>query len=709
MKNRRIFKIMCFLLLLTVFSVRLYKVQVEASTPYKTYTLDRYGELVETQDAYDPIKSVKNIEIDGKNESFNNAQDLFIDEDDYLYLVDTKNKRVIIMDRDFNYINSFGTGFTLPNGEPDLDKDLIQPLGIFVRDEYIYVADYGDEGDTKSGKIVVYNYDKVLNKVEYLRTLKCPTSQILTVDDFIFRPQKIAVDANHTMYIVSKGSSNGVLLVNSENRFLNFFAPNQTDGNLWDTIKSYLYGNNENVLMTKKIPAAPTNVMLDDSGYIYTVTSTVVQNNIGDTVKKVNIGGVNFYPEDMNVASSFIDSWSSGFNTIYALTSNGFIYEYDTEGNLLFRFGGNIASDEQLGLFKAASSIATDSEGKLYVVDPNSNAIQVFTKTNFTTKVHDALVLYMSGKYVESKALWEEVLRYNSMFDLAHKAIGLAYYLEGDFELAMDKFKVAYDKENYSEAFWEVRNNFLMNNLSTMVLVIVGLLVVFGTIKKLNDKYGFLNSKIDKVKEFFTRKRIADALIFFKFIKHPYDTIYDIRKDKSIKVYNGFIMLGIVFVVYLIHVTFTGFIFNNIVLEKTILLKECTKVILPIILFVVANYLVSSLMNGEGTLRCIFMNTMGALVPVVVLLPAIVLISNGLTYNEAFIYYFAVGIMLTWTVILLIATIKETHNYTLKQTFANIFLTIFMMLIIIIVMILVYLIVSQVVGFVVDIVKEVMF
>ena len=149
--------------------------------------------------------------------------------------------------------------------------------------------------------------------------------------------------------------------------------------------------------------------MLDDSGYIYTVTSTVVQNNIGDTVKKVNIGGVNFYPEDMNVASSFIDSWSSGFNTIYALTSNGFIYEYDTEGNLLFRFGGNIASDEQLGLFKAASSIATDSEGKLYVVDPNSNAIQVFTKTNFTTKVHDALVLYMSGKYVESKALWEEV------------------------------------------------------------------------------------------------------------------------------------------------------------------------------------------------------------------------------------------------------------------------------------------------------------
>ena len=156
-------------------------------------------------------------------------------------------------------------------------------------------------------------------------------------------------------------------------------------------------------------------------------------------------------------------------------------------------------------------------------------------------------------------------------------------------------------------------------------------------------------------------------------------------------------------------ITNTGFIFNNIVLEKTILLKECTKIIFPIILFVVANYLISSLMNGEGTLRCIFMNTMGALVPVVLMLPFIVIITNGLTYNEAFIYYFAIGIMLTWTGVLLIATLRETHNFSVKQTFANIFLTVIMMFIIIIVLILVYLIISQVAGFFVDIFKEVIF
>lgn len=714
MKNirRNLFKCIFVLLILVVCIVKFNNMEANASAPYKTMTLNRYGELVETQDAYEPIMSTKTItgmpvkpdtpsENDKRNydSTFNNAQDLFIDDNDTLYLVDTDNQRIVIMDKHFNFINSFG------------ETDLKKPLGVFVRDNFIYVADYGTEDDQKSGKIVVFNYDRKNNNiiVEDKKVFEKPNSQLLEVDNFIFRPQKIAVDKNHTMYIVSKGSSNGILLVNSNNRFLNFFAPNQTSGTFWDTIKNFLYSNNENVLLSKKIPPAPTNVMLDDSGYIYTVTTTVVQNGLGDTVKKVNIGGINFYPENMTVASSFIDCWSSDYKTIYALTSNGFIYEYDIEGNLLFKFAGKIASDEQLGLFKAASSIATDSDGNLYVVDPNSNAIQVFRKTLFTEKVHSALVLYMSGKYVESKALWEDVLRYNSMFDLAHKGIGLAYYLDGEYEEAMEKFEIAYAKEEYSEAFWEVRNTFIMNNLTTVVIVVVSVLVALVIALKLNKKYQYLSPVTTRCKKVLANKHVKDGLIFFRFLRHPLDTIYNIRVDKSIKSYNGLIMLAIIFVVYILNITCTGFIFNSVILEKTILLKEAMKIILPIILFIIANYLISSLMNGEGTLRCIFMNTMGALSPIVVMLPIIIIISNVLTYNEAFIYWFGMGIMFAWTVILVLVTLKETHNFTAKQTFVNVFLTILMMFIIIIVVILVYIIVAQLCGFGVDIFKEVIF
>ena len=36
----------------------------------------------------------------------------------------------------------------------------------------------------------------------------------------------------------------------------------------------------------ENLPAPPTNVFLDDSGYIYTVTKSIIQNNLGDTLKR---------------------------------------------------------------------------------------------------------------------------------------------------------------------------------------------------------------------------------------------------------------------------------------------------------------------------------------------------------------------------------------------------------------------------------------
>ena len=184
---------MCILVLVLV-SMFVAPVTLKASAPYVTQTVNRYGEIVETQDAYEPISSVKTIDINGvSTESFKDAQDLFIDDDDYLYLVNNvfipatgnepqqKYGEVIIMDKNFNHLASLGK-----------DK-LVKPSGVFVRDEYIYIADEGDE--TNPGQIVVYTYDKETNTVTYDKTFNCPESNLLKVEGFVFKPQKIAVDA----------------------------------------------------------------------------------------------------------------------------------------------------------------------------------------------------------------------------------------------------------------------------------------------------------------------------------------------------------------------------------------------------------------------------------------------------------------------------------------------------------------------------------
>ncbi|MCK9537301.1 MAG: hypothetical protein M0R05_06980, partial [Bacilli bacterium] len=656
---------------------------VAGSAPYKTETVNRFGELIPTQDAYEPYYNLAVFSYDGNKESLNKPQDIFIDGDDYIYLVDTGNRRIVIFDGAWHCLNIFGT---------DL---MMKPQGIFVRDNRIYIADYGTESDNQSGRIFIYDFNKTTNTVTFFKALGVPKSPILTVENFIYRPQKISVDQNGTMYITSQGASNGILLVNNENRFLNYFAPNAPSGSFWDLVKDFFYGNKKDVLITKKIPPAPINVMLDDTGYIYTVTRTVVRNDLGDALKRVNIGGINFFPYDMVSAGSFVDCWSSAYGTVYAVTANGYVYEYDIEGNLLFRFAGPIASDEQLGLFRSASAVAVNSLDILYVVDDTASSVQFFRKTNFTINVHIALKQYTEGRYPESEILWEEVLRYNSLFDLAYKGIGMAKHLDGNYHSAMRYFRLANSRAEYSEAFWEVRNLWLINHMADLMIgFFAALAVIIGAII-LNRRYALFLKITAPVKALISRPGVTDQLVMFKFIRHPFKAVYDVRYNKNIKVYSAFGFLLVIFAVYIVHLVATGFLFNPIILERTFLIKEALKIGLPVLLFVIGNHLISSLMSGEGTLRSIFINTVGSLGPVLILLPPAILISNILTYNESFIYYFLVTALMIWVGVLLFVVIKETHNFTFKQTVINLILTLMMMLIIVVVILLVYLVIAQ--------------
>ncbi|NLD26692.1 MAG: hypothetical protein GX661_04950 [Acholeplasmataceae bacterium] len=689
---KRLIIILSFLLVIIGLSVN-----VQAATSYTTRTINRYGELIETQAAYEAVIKIKSVDSADGKVSFSNPKDLFIDSDDYLYVLDSGNKRVVILDENNEYLTSFG------------EDKLNQPRGIYVRDERIYIADYGKIDDNASGRIFIYSYDKELNQVSFLEELPRPNSIVLQVENFIYRPEKIAVDSNLTMYVVVEGSYNGVLLIDKNNRFLNYFAPNQVKTTFKQKLTKFLYGDNEKVTLQKILPAPPFNVYLDDSGYIYTVTKSIIRNDLGDTLKKVNIGGVNFYPKEMWATGDFVAACSGDVGNVYAVSQTGFIYEYDIEGNLLFFFGGKSSGVDQLGLFNSAAAIARNSQGNLFVLDDNDGSYQIFNPTAFAHKVHAALGYYNNGQYVESKALWEEVLRYNSMFDLAHKGIGMAYFLENDFEAAMEKFELANAKTEYSDAFWEIRNVWLTNYFGYMVLVFSGIVLLIFGLRILNRKTAVFAGINAKTKEILQKKPIHDFLLLFRMARHPLDTTYILKTDKTISIRNGFIFLGMIFGIYLVGLSATGFLFNDVIIEDTILFREAVKIVVPIIAFVIANYLTSSLLEGEGRFKSVFLVSLAALAPIIILYPLLIIISNVLTYNERFIYDFGIVVMLGWAGVLVFITNKELHNYSIKRNILNFLLTILMMLVLIIVVILISLIIMQVFGFISDVIMEVIF
>lgn len=683
------------LILMVMFS----GIHVSAKSAYKTYTLDRNNELIETSEAYEAVEMIRTLS-DGS--TLKTAKDMFIDADDYMYIADTGNQRVVILDENLEVVMSFGS---------DL---LIKPLGIYVVDDLIFVADYGlGKTNEDIGSIYVFAYDKTKDTVEtaitLVNTFSTPVSSILEADEFIFRPTKIAVDKNLTMYVVNEGTTSGVLMINSNNRFIDYFASNSLDLTTWERIERIIYQYNDNVNLTKNIPTPVYNIAIDGKGYYYTVTQNNAEDASGENLKKLNIGGINYFDDDIFVYNNIVDAWVGSVENIYCVSASGFIFEYDNLGNLLFTWGGLGVGNDKLGLMLSASSIAVDSKNNIYVIDDNNsrNSIQIFRETPFARKVHEALDLYNNAKYSESIEVWNDVLRYNSMLDIAYHGLGLGYMMDQDYEKALENFKICRDQENYSEAYWEIRNISLINNMSTIIYVFLGALAVITVIKKTNKKYNYL-AFTDSVKEkILSVQPIREFLYMFHFIKHPLDANYGVKVEKRATMLSAWIVLGLLFVIYILGIVFTGFTFNNVILEQTILVKEALKIVIPIIIFIVSNYLMSSLMEGEGTFKAVFINTIGSLMPILVIYPFVIFISNYITLNEGFIYHFAIFVMITWSIILLYFNIKDTHNYSVSQTFVNLFLSLVFMIIIIIVLLMVYLMVTQVTNFVTDIIKEV--
>lgn len=123
-------------------------------------------------------------------------------------------------------------------------------------------------------------------------------------------------------------------------------------------------------------------------------------------------------------------------------------------------------------------------------------------------------------------------------------------------------------------------------------------------------------------------------------------------------------------------------------------------------LWVVANYLVCSIRDGEGKLRDVFQASAYTLLPMIITFPIVTIVSKGLTYNEAFIYDALLIIGLSITVIYFIVMVKEIHFYDMKPTIGNILISIFTALMIVAVLFIVYLLLNEVFGLFADIVRE---
>ncbi len=652
---------------------------VQADAPYKTYTVDGYGYVSETQTAYLPYETITKV----GEEALNAPTDFTLLNDGSMYILDSGNARVVVSDMEANLITTFGEGV------------LVNPRGIYVTPEHIcYVADR----DAKA--VFVFDADG-----ELIHTYGKPTAPLYgETQDFL--PLKVIANEAGTMYIICESNTNGIVQISPVDggTFLGYFGTNGTDPSLWNIIWRSIQTDAQRAKSRGNIPATPDNMAIDEKGLIYTVT----RGEGYDTLKRLNIAGINMIEPDAYEEVPAAVAVGNHDN-VFVASQMGYIYEYNNEGDLLFVFGGSDDGQQRIGLSTKVEAIQVGTDDKIYVLDSDKAQIQIYEPTEFTNHLHNALYLFSKGRYTESKEPLMEVLRMNNLFDYANMAMGRALYKEENYHDAVYYARLAKDYEGYSDAFWEIRNNWLKRNLATVIIILLTLFVLKKIIDLLDKKKHILakpRAVMHKVGEI---KLIKQLRYMFYYMRHPIDGCYGIKREGRVSLLSANILLVLIMLFYIINKYSCGFLMKNVREGSYDIFSDIGFIVIVLGLVVGCNYLMCTINEGEGKIKHIYCSFLYSMAPYLVFTPIIFLMSHVVTFNEVFFIQFANLFMFVWIAVLVFIAIKEINNYKVKETFKIIGLTVFTILIACLLAFIIYVLWSQVFDFLQSVFGEVVY
>lgn len=297
----------------------------------------------------------------------------------------------------------------------------------------------------------------------------------------------------------------------------------------------------------------------------------------------------------------------------------------------------------------------------------------------------------------------------NSTAYIAHYCYGKAQFQLGEYENAAKHYKLVQDRERYSECYWELRSSWLRSNMKMILLVVIGISSALLLLWIIRKQYDFLKPAKRKWVTLKEKYRLLKELTVdaAHMIRHPIDCLYDLKFGLRGSKLSAGILYIVAFIVYLCNNAFTSFVFGGGLYYYQDPFLISLVAIIPVILFVIGSYLISSINDGEGTIKNVYVSVGYTFVPYIVYTPILIVVSHVFTIKEIFIYNFCNFLIIGYTIALLFLSVKETHCYTPRKTVGNLLLTVAFMIIATIAFIILYILWKELLGFLFELLEEV--
>ena len=693
-------------------SVSAESIQKDAYDTYTFWTAPGKRWAVSATPMYEFKKSITGGDLGIS--AFNELSDVTTDKDGLIYIADKGNGRIVVLNSDGS-LKTIISGLSY-NGQ---NLDIKGTCGVFVtKNKDIYIA------DTEHERVVVTD---ISGKVKKIITL--PQADVMP-ENFKYRPYKVAVDSDGFTYVLSEGSYYGALLYKPDGTFSGFFGSNSVTTSILGVFKK-LYNaifltEEKRMAAERTLPYSFTDITVDDENFVYTATGAITADKgQSGQLKKLSPGGKNVLKNKTtsNVKSAENKDFSDGVNVRFAkddgwfywvsldlatmdVDKYGYMYAtdrvsghtfiYDQECNMMTAFGGGMTEGTQRGTFTRASAVAVNNFNQdVIITDEMGKTVTIFKETEYGAFVKKAQSLTKVGSYVEAKPYWEQVLRMDRNNQLAYRGLARAALVEEDYETAREYAKQGFDQDTYASAFTNIRNEYLSKNFAWIfilaVIVVGGLLAVLVYTNK-HELHLIKNIKVKTM---------------FQCLLHPFEGAKQIRYYN-----NGSVKLAtLVFVIYLISSIcgdiYQGFMhsmFDKSSYSAAFTIFRDAGIVL---LWTVVNWAMSTLFQGKGKIKHIYIITCYALIPLIINNILATCLTNILSVDEGLVISAINIVCLALTGIIICVGTMTAHEFGFFKFIGMTLVTIFGMLVAIFVLSMLYVLVYQMINFIGIVYKEV--
>jgi DNA-binding beta-propeller fold protein YncE/uncharacterized membrane protein (GlpM family) len=575
---------------------------------------------------------------------FGEPVDLAVAPDDRIYVADKKTDHIVVLNNDGTLNRTIG--------DKEGPGQLSSPEGVYVTPDYdIYVADSGNQ------RIAVFSREG-----RFQREYPKPDTALLGTERFI--PVKLVVDRRGVMYVQLNASYQGLVRLNGKGEFMGYFGANKADQSMLNRLKQLLLNKEQLAKEKGALPKPITNVALDEDGFLYTATAGSEGKG---AIRKLNAGGVDAFKNKTLVGGQgIVDLAVDPDGFLYSVDlDSGRIHLYDRSAQALFAFGFVDKETQQYGILGYPTAIGIDTDRNVWIADSGTNTVHKYVRTTFGSSVLQALALYADGRYEESKPYWEDIYARNDMYNETFQGLGKVYLHEGKDREALEFMQAALDTEGYSKAFWQIRLEWLQRHFISLVCWLAAAVVLIRLgqlgIRAYMRKYPLPAS---------WKHPLACLRNWGTVMFHPYDGFYNI-KGVRIPWWITVLLLLVVVGVKLCKVYLTGFLFHPVELSEINVWKELGLFALPWATWIIANYLVCSIRDGEGRFREVLHGSIYSLSPYVICSIPAVILSNVLSLEEAVILNALNMGMTLWLLVMFMVMTQVIHNYDFVETIKN--------------------------------------